>query len=141
MSRGYNIGTRLIEEFLAKTGAYKCGDFKETAETIAKVGFKIFLGISASVANWSSDGSEFSLIMDENPLAEFVELPNDPNNPAVSELWYSNIYCGVLRGALEMVQIQVSAQFVSDVLRGDESTELRVKLIKYLDEEVPPSDD
>ena len=40
-----------------------------------------------------------------------------------------------------MVQIQVQVSFVSDLLRGDDSTELRVKLIKYLDEEVPPSDD
>ena len=43
---------------------------------------------------------EFSLIFDENPLTEFVELPEDGN---MDELWYSNILCGVLRGALEMV--------------------------------------
>jgi len=41
------------------------------------------------------------LIFDENPLAEFVELPEDS---AMSELWYSNILCGVIRGALEMVR-------------------------------------
>lgn len=35
--RGYNIGTRLIEEFLAKTGALKCTDFREMADMIAKV--------------------------------------------------------------------------------------------------------
>ena len=31
------MGTRLIEEFLAKTSALKCADFKETAEMISKV--------------------------------------------------------------------------------------------------------
>lgn len=35
--RGYNIGVRLIDEFLAKSNVTRCVDFKETAEVIAKV--------------------------------------------------------------------------------------------------------
>ena len=46
--------------------------------------------------------SQFSLIFEENPLADFVELPDDGR--AQDELWFSNILCGVLRGALEMVR-------------------------------------
>ena len=35
--RGYNIGVRLIEDFLARTNSNKCYDFRETADVIAKV--------------------------------------------------------------------------------------------------------
>jgi hypothetical protein len=34
---GYNIGLRLIEDFLAKTNTGRCANFRETAETISKV--------------------------------------------------------------------------------------------------------
>jgi len=34
---GYNIGTRLIEDFLAKSNLGRCTDFRETGEVIAKV--------------------------------------------------------------------------------------------------------
>lgn len=52
---------------------------------------------------------------------EFVELPPS----AYGVLWYSNVLCGVLRGALEMVQMRVEARFVKDVLQGDEVSEIR----------------
>ena len=34
---GYNIGMRLIEDFFAKSGMPRCGNLRETAETISKV--------------------------------------------------------------------------------------------------------
>lgn len=37
-------------------------------------------------------------IMTDNPLADFVELPDE-----YRELDYCNLLCGVIRGALEMV--------------------------------------
>jgi hypothetical protein len=136
---GYNIGQRLIEDYLAKSHTGACSNFRETAEMISKVGFKIFLNVTPAIANWTSDGRQFSLVLEENPLAEFVELPDDGRSQ--DELWYSNILCGVLRGALEMVHMQVEAHFVSDVLRGNETTEMRVSLIRYIDDEMPPDDE
>jgi trafficking protein particle complex subunit 3 len=34
---GYNIGVRLIEDFLAKSNVARCGSFRETADMISKV--------------------------------------------------------------------------------------------------------
>lgn len=134
--RGYDIGIRIIDDFLCRTATGKCKDFTETADQLAKVGFKIYFGVCPVVSNWSADNKEFSLIFEENPLAEFVELPEHMNG-----LWFSNVLCGVIRGALEMIHIEVECYFVQDVLRGDQKTELKVKLIKYLEEEVLQSED
>lgn len=138
---GYNIGVRLIEEFVAKTGAQRCGSFRETADMISKVGFKMFLNIVPTVENFSSDGKAFSLILTENPLAEFVELPVTTDPKIQKELWYSQLYCGVLRGALQMVQLDTDVWFVKDQLRGDDRTEIRVRLNKVLADEVPAGED
>ncbi|TMW62541.1 hypothetical protein Poli38472_005159 [Pythium oligandrum] len=127
---GYNIGIRLIDEFLAKSGVSGCQDFRETAEVIAKVAFKMFLGITAEISQWNAEGNACSLLIYENPLTEFVELPPS----AYGVLWYSNVLCGVLRGALEMVQMRVEARFVKDVLQGDEVTEIRLELKGMIEE-------
>lgn len=139
---GYNIGTRLIEDFLARSGIGRCADFKDVGEVVAKVckiavafvsqtantnftivqvGFKSFLNITPNVTHSpapptpsarpssthgpssSGAGSSFTLTLDENPLAEFVELPEDALEGG---LWFSNVLCGVLRGSLEMVSKQ-----------------------------------
>ena len=129
---GYNIGTRIVDEFFAKSPAGRgvCKTFKETCDVVAKEAFKMFLGVSCevnAVPQSSSDPKpleQFSLLMRENPLADFVVLPPQYQNT----LWYSNLLCGVIRGALEMLNMKVNAFFVQDVLKGDAQTEIRVQL-------------
>lgn len=131
---GYNIGVRLIEEFLAKSSVTcsQRGNIKEVATIIAMTAFKMFLGITAQVANWSADGNEFSLVLDENPVTDFVELPEE-----YSKLWYSNLICGVIRGALEMVQLKVECKQVRCTLKGDDNDEIRVVYKGMIEYEVP----
>ena len=95
-------------------------------------------------------------MLQSNPLAEFVELPDN-----YSHLKYSNILCGAIRysdkyllvegvvgliivlcrGALEMVHLEVAAWFAQDNLKGDNVTELRVKFIRKIEDTVPAGDD
>ncbi|KAJ1422547.1 putative transport protein particle component Bet3 [Ochromonadaceae sp. CCMP2298] len=120
---GHNIGIRLVDEFLAKSGVTNCSNFKETADIISKVAFKMFLGIVPTIAHWNKENTAFSLIFNDNPLIDFVELP-----PQYQNLQYCNILCGVIKGALEMVQLQVVCSFLKDTLKGDDTSEMRVEL-------------
>lgn len=71
-----------------------------------------------------------------------LRLPPPAQLPAShAKLKFSNIICGVLRGALEMVQMRVECQFVKDTLLGDATTEIRMKLCEILEDQAPPSDD
>lgn len=133
---GYNIGVRLIEDFLAKTALPRCNNLNMMSEVITKLAFKIFLNITPQINNLTTDS--FNIILTENPLIQFVELPNQD---AKRQLWYSNIICGVLKGALQMVQMDCDVAFVSDVLRGDQTTEIKIKLNKILKDEIPLGED
>ncbi len=79
---------------------------------------------------------ECSLILEENPLNDFVELPEH-----FKDLNYSQLYCGIIRGALEMIHLKVECKFAKDTLRGDEATEIRLTLVEIMPEFVPIDDD
>ncbi|KAJ7341863.1 hypothetical protein JRQ81_007487 [Phrynocephalus forsythii] len=97
---GYNIGIRLVEDFLAHSVVKKCWSYSETVDIIAQVAFKMYLNVTPTVTCSGRGGNEFSLILDKNPLVDFVEeLP-----AGRSSLCYCNLLCGAIRGALEMVK-------------------------------------
>ncbi|GBG23924.1 Trafficking protein particle complex subunit 3 [Hondaea fermentalgiana] len=127
---GHNIGLRLIDELLAKSGIARCGSFRETADVVSKVGFKMFLNTVPNVDNWNERGTECTLVFDDNPLEDFVALPS-----SCAGLKYSNVLCGVLRGALESVHLAVACEIVSDALKGDPKTEIRMSLKHVIEDE------
>lgn len=116
--RSYNIGTRLVEEFLAKTRTRNCNDFRTTCNVLASKAFPMFLGITPVVEEIPDEKDTFNLSMcsplqfisllvfEENPLNLFVELPDEYH-----DLVYSNLICGVIKGALTMLHVHCSFCF------------------------------
>lgn len=133
---GHNIGVRVVEEVLARTGLGRCADFKDTMEAVARVGFKMFMGICPTIANWSADGKECRLVLEENPLVEYVHLPEH-----AKDLVYCNVFCGIIKGALEMIQLEVEAVYLSSTLQGAAHDEIAVRLLRVLEDERPPGDE
>lgn len=133
---GSNIGVRLVEDFLAHNNIPRCLDFRQTAERLQQA-FRFYLGMLPAVGNWSAAGNEFSLLWDQtNPIGDFVELPDN-----LRTVQYSRVLCGAIRGALEMVQIDVTVTIVREFLLGDLTTELRVRFNKRLEDALPVGED
>lgn len=123
---GYSIGIRCVDEFLAKSNAPYCKSLAETAEVLGKTAFRMFLGIVVEVVQHSPNC--FSLTFQDNPLSLFVELPDNYKE----DLEYSILYCGVIRGALEMLNYKVDCQFVKSPLKGDDIHEIKVDVKQVL---------
>uniref|UniRef100_A0A8D0G6I5 Trafficking protein particle complex subunit n=1 Tax=Sphenodon punctatus TaxID=8508 RepID=A0A8D0G6I5_SPHPU len=130
---GHNIGIRLVEDFLARSAVRKCRSYSETVGMIAQVAFKLYLGITPTVSCSNTKGNEFSLILDKNPLVDFVEeLP-----AGRSSLCYCSLLCGIIRGALEMVHLAAEVTFIQDSLKGDSVTEIGIAFLKKLEDKKP----
>ena len=132
---GYKMGQRLIDEFLSRNEdghkTYKnCKDFRQTMNAITNPAIQLFLGVSEGEPLWEEKYKQCSIIIKDNPLADYVILPAGYQN----SLWYSNILCGMIRGSLEMVNVKVEATFVRDTLHGDQDTEIQVRLIEIMED-------
>ena len=134
---GYNIGIRIIDDFLAKFLKPMPKTFEETVRIIAKEAFKYYLNIDAqyeSLNNKDNTGEstqEYRIIFIDNPLNDFVELPEKYQN-----LWYSNILCGIIRGAYETLNIKVECRYNQDTLKKHDKNEIIIKLIEIIEEKL-----
>lgn len=88
------------------------------------------------VDEWNDDRTACSLLLDDNPMIDHVELPEN-----YESLVYCNMICGILRGALLQISLRVQVTVERDVLKGDDLTAIRVRLLEQIPEEYPFKDD
>lgn len=129
---GYSIGVRCVEEVLAKASNVGTQSFLTDTPEICALAFRMFLGIQMDTHRTSSSSSSdtttsYSLVFNENPLATFVELPKEREG-----LEYSQLYAGMIRGMLEMLQFDVNATVTKTQLRGHDVNEITVELKQIL---------
>jgi hypothetical protein len=145
-SMGHSIGIRCIEELLAKlmmengaaASVSSSPNFVESADLV-KLTFRMFLGVVAETAavavtdkpaaTEATAAAAYSVTFAENPLALFVELPDD--GPTAG-LEYSQLLCGLVRGVLEMLQFDVTCRMTCSVLAGDDTNTMLVELQQVL---------
>ena len=136
---GYNIGIRLIDDFLAKSCIDPPKTFEEAISIITNNALKFYLNVGAKYELVKTDSNmidtnqqyEYRIFFKENPLNDYVELPDK-----FKGLWYSNMICGVIRGALEAINIKVECKYNKDTLKGNDLNEIRVKLIEIIEEKL-----
>ena len=136
---GYNIGIRLIYDFLAKSCIDPPKTFEEVISIITNNALKFYLNVGAKYELVKTDSNmidtnqqyEYRIYFSENPLNDYVELPDK-----FKGLWYSNMICGVIRGALEAINIKVECKYSKDTLKGNDLNEIRVKLIEIIEEKL-----
>jgi hypothetical protein len=106
--------------------------FKETLAATAT-------SLASSAAGALSSVLSPSQAPGEGLGAEYVELPEAAVR---TRLHYANVLCGVVRGALEMLQMEVACEITSDPLldAGAATTVLQVSLVRRIGEEAPPED-
>ncbi|EYC32257.1 hypothetical protein Y032_0003g1480 [Ancylostoma ceylanicum] len=169
---GFNMGTRLADDFLAKNAHVpKCTDCRQIADVLSKNAIPTYLGnfnhdchsrgmgapqhprgageatlnisisfpasrgccgVPATVSNWGGGDREFSLIIENNPLTELVEVP-----ASLSTLNYSQIIAGAIRGGLEALHFKV----YSSVIENPTNTEIKVKFDQILRDNLPAGED
>ena len=136
---GYNIGIRLIDDFLAKSCLPPPKTFDEAISIITNNALSFYLGVGAKKELVKTDNNmidtnqqyEYRIYFNDNPLNDYVELPDK-----FKGLWYSNMICGVIRGALEAINIKVECKYTKDTLKNNDSNEIRIKLIEIIEEKL-----
>ena len=80
----------------------------------------------------------YSLVFEDSigGLIEGVKIPECLDH----KLNYLAVISGAIRGAFEMVQVQVDCWWEEEILKGMPRNDLRIKFIRIIEEELPPGE-
>ncbi|CAJ0599456.1 unnamed protein product [Cylicocyclus nassatus] len=128
------VNMRLDEPMILAKNVHvaKCTDCRQIADVLSKNAIPTYLGVPATVSNWGGGDREFSLIIENNPLTELVEVP-----ASLSSLNYSQIIAGAIRGGLEALHFKV----YSSVIENPTNTEIKIKFDQILRDNLPAGEE
>ena len=124
---GYEMGKRLLDDLIDDFQKKIDSSNSKLMEILIKQLAQYYLGIISSLSQVSE--KEYHLVFKENPISFYVELPEELNN-----LCYSNIICGIFRGMLEVSGFEIKCEFVKDKMKGDDVNDLKIELVKIIEE-------
>ena len=124
---GYDIGKRLVDDLIDDIQRVDHSDQNKLMEKLICQLAQYYLGI---IGNYNQVGeNEFHLKFNQNPISLYVELPE-----YLEGLCYSNIICGIMRGMLEITGFEVKCELIKDKMKGDDINDIKISLIKYIEE-------
>ena len=124
---GYDIGKRLVDDLIDDIQRVDHSDQNKLMEKLIFQLAQYYLGI---IGNYNQTGeNEFHLKFPENPISLYVELPD-----SLEGLCYSNIICGIMRGMLEITGFEVKCELIKDKMKGDDINDIKITLVKYIEE-------
>lgn len=146
---GHRMGERLVDDFFIRDADMAnrsqqvgpqgiCTTLRAVVDTLARRAIPMFLGMSDGdikveeaqpdpVSSPPRTVAYDLVFFRETPLVMFVELPKQLKEAGI---WYSNVICGAIEGAVRMLEYPVGgvkANFVSDRLVTP-STETRIRI-------------
>ena len=125
---GYEMGKRLVDDLIDDfQRVIDVSDQNKLMEKLITQLAQFYLGIIGTYNQVSE--KEFHLIFPLNPISFYVELPESLN-----DLCYSNIICGMIRGMLEISGFEVQCEFFKDKMKGDDVNDLKITLVKLIEE-------
>ena len=125
---GYDIGKRLVDDLIDDfQRGLDPSDQNKLMERLINQLTEYYLGIIGTYNQVSE--KEYHLIFPENPISSYVELPE-----SLEGLCYPNIICGILRGMMEISGFEIQCEFVKDKMKGDDINDLKITLVKLIEE-------
>ena len=125
---GYDIGKRLVDDLIDDfQRVLDSSDQNKLMEKLICQLAQYYLGIIGTYSQTSE--KEFHLKFTENPISLYVELPE-----SLEGLCYSNIICGIMRGMLEISGFEIKCEFAKDKMKGDDINDLKITLVKLIEE-------
>ena len=98
------MGIRMVDEFFAKSDLPLCEDVRDLMTTLAKVAFKMYLGVNCEAEFTKTESgkpdakTEVLLKFGQNAFMDYVDITE-----GFEKLGYQNVILGMIKGSLSAV--------------------------------------